>query len=811
MSEQTQTQPPVPLPQPPVLAPSTAPQPALTGRSLATALFVALGWIVLLSWSLPTQGLIQQQLILLTGFGALLTVFFVKFIADFFPHRRRLNAAELTFVFAMTLSAIPCTVMGRMALESAVAHHFLDGSEAGRRGWISDIWAPNPHIGLLPRLDPPDARCPYLELPPMDNGTARRPATPPPSIEECNVRATAAVDAAAKANMQTRGGAAKVAPSREVLDTSKAVDSAAALAAEAAAELRTTKDAARAAYLMWTAEMAAQMAASGPQRIINADAVNSFRKGKSAVPWSMWLLPLLYWFGVMLAFCLVLLFGLLALREAWIERERLPFPYAQIAHGSVCPAPNEPSESPKHESFPSVAVGIAFVVGLLFCVKGMVTISDTGGAATPPNYALLDLDLSWLDLIKGVNIRLVIMPFALLILLFFPVDLLMTVVGAYVIAAFGLPFAMETLGITDRIDFRYHVLWMGGMLGITAFIIIFHFRELARLVSGLWQRATGDRERQPLTPRELSIGFLLALTVFCLLVIIGEGETSKSLATQALMLLYVLVMVTMYNLPYMRINAGGGFGSFEFNNILHVGGWYNWHWWKQIHTIPVATGSRIAEPDGILNYHALYQLETFGAYGQAVGPGSQFLNAFALADKTRSRLRDILKAVLIGMVLALAIGMPMYLMAVHTIGYDNTSMAGSWGNIFLTTDKAATYYKKIHPGIFTGTSIFWMIGGALLIGTCMYLRREYARFPIEPMGMFIAGFNGGQIAFGCDTIWFTFVIALALKATFFRWYGVRSFQEKVLPLCVYCLMGMTLGIVLYLFLSAAILSKGIAF
>jgi hypothetical protein len=50
-----------------------------------------------------------------------------------------------------------------------------------------------------------------------------------------------------------------------------------------------------------------------------------------------------------------------------------------------------------------------------------------------------------------------------------------------------------------------------------------------------------------------------------------------------------------------------------------------------------------------------------------------------------------------------------------------------------------------------------------------------------------------------------------LKWIIFRWYGVRAFQEKVLPLAVYCLMGMALGVVLYLFLSAAILSKGIAF
>jgi hypothetical protein len=309
----------------------------------------------------------------------------------------------------------------------------------------------------------------------------------------------------------------------------------------------------------------------------------------------------------------------------------------------------------------------------------------------------------------------------------------------------------------------------------------------------------------------MSVGFLLALSAFCFLVIVGEGDTGKPLLTQILMLVYVLALMTIYNLPYMRVRASGGFGAFEFNNILHVGGWFNWRWWKQIHSIPVAAGSRIMEPDSILNYHSLYQLETFGAYAQAVGPSTQLMDAFALADRTKAHLRDIFKGILLATILGLLIGMPLYLIAVHHIGYDNTPMAGSWGNMYLTTDKAARYYTKVYPGMFTDTSMLWAIGGALLIGTCMYLRREYARFPIEPMGLFIAGYNGGRTCMGSDTIWFTFIVALGLKWIVFRWYGVRAFQEKVLPLVVYCLMGMCLGIVLYLFLSAAILSKGIAF
>ena len=78
------------------------------------------------------------------------------------------------------------------------------------------------------------------------------------------------------------------------------------------------------------------------------------------------------------------------------------------------------------------------------------------------------------------------------------------------------------------------------------------------------------------------------------------------------------------------------------------------------------------------------------------------------------------------------------------------------------------------------------------------------------MGLFLAGADGGRSAFGAEAIWFTFAVALLIKWSILRWYGVRAFQEKVVPAIVYCLMGMTLGVMIYLFLTAVILGRGIA-
>jgi hypothetical protein len=293
-------------------------------------------------------------------------------------------------------------------------------------------------------------------------------------------------------------------------------------------------------------------------------------------------------------------------------------------------------------------------------------------------------------------------------------------------------------------------------------------------------------------------------------VIAGEGEASGSVLKRILIFIYVLAMIYMYNMHHIRLRASGAFQYFDFNNILHTGGWFNWHWWGQVHGVPMAQGSTILHSDKVLSFHALYQLEMFGAYSKTMGPASQILEAFSLADATNARNRDIFKGVLIGLLIALILGMPIFLYAMHRVGYDNTPQANKeWNDHFVVSDKAYRYYTKYNPAIFTSRSIWWVVFGAALYGTCMYLRREYARFPIEPMGLLIAGTYGGRCSLGVDRIWFTFIIALFVKWIIFRWYGVRAFQEKVVPFLVYCLMGMSLGIMLYLFLSAILVTRGV--
>jgi hypothetical protein len=596
--------------------------------------------------------------------------------------------------------------------------------------------------------------------------------------------------------------------------TIKAVTDAGATAEQAVQEIKAIKpdqNIRHAAYLAWAAEQAASKAARGPKCVVNADVLRGFRKGKTSVTWKPWIIPMLYWFAVVFCFNMTVILGLMIFRKSWVEKERLPFPYARVAEGIIAPLKNESADSPKQVSFPRTVFFIAFLIGFLFCVRGMVTISETGAVVMPPDKTLLRLDLTWLNLIPGATIVLVLVPFALLFILFFPLDMLLTVVVFFLLGNYLIPWFVRMFGITGMPSIPYSIFRMGGIFGVSLFLLVFHFSEVKKLITGIWRKGEKEGPNEPITTRELSVGFVLMLGLFSMFVIWGESGTGSSLLSRILIFIYVLAMLYMYNMHHIRLRASGAFQFFDFNNVLHTGTWFNWHWWGFVHSVPMAQGSNILYPNSALNYQTLYHLETFGAYSKSMGPASQILDAFSLADATNSKNRDIFKAVVIGMVVALILVMPLFLMAMYHKGYDNTPSAGAWNNHFGTTDKVYRYHTKYYPGMFTRHSILWVVFGAVIYGVCMYLRREYARFPIEPMGLLLVGGNGGRSNLGTDKIWFTFIIALFIKWILFRWYGVRAFQEKVVPFLIYCLMGISLGMVLYMFLTAVLVSKGMAF
>ncbi|HTL51902.1 MAG TPA: hypothetical protein VL860_04915, partial [Planctomycetota bacterium] len=147
---------PVDPPAPPPAQFSAADAPAESGFTLRA---VSLGFVLLLAWifvinsSYPDNFYRLQQLIMLMGFGALLTMFFVKFLLGLLPAEMRLRPPETAVFFTMLLIGIPSSMLGRLALESAYVNHLFEigDNRSGQLGFVPAHWAPEAHVRMPER------------------------------------------------------------------------------------------------------------------------------------------------------------------------------------------------------------------------------------------------------------------------------------------------------------------------------------------------------------------------------------------------------------------------------------------------------------------------------------------------------------------------------------------------------------------------------------------------------------------------------------------------------------------------------------
>ena len=87
---------------------------------------------------------------------------------------------------------------------------------------------------------------------------------------------------------------------------------------------------------------------------------------------------------------------------------------------------------------------------------------------------------------------------------------------------------------------------------------------------------------------------------------------------------------------------------------------------------------------------------------------------------------------------------------------------------------------------------------ALIVGGLFFLRREFPRFPLSPVGFVLAAeASTGSAPYTPEYVWFSFLLAWMLKSLIFRWLGVRSFREKIQPALIMILCGMIYGMMMY--------------
>ena len=534
-------------------------------------------------------------------------------------------------------------------------------------------------------------------------------------------------------------------------------------------------------------------------------AVDGFRKGNDGVvPWGLWWRPMLYWTGMCVCFQGMLMGILLMLRKRWIEHERLPFTWAEPALGVI-------RADGRQMDWRRWA---AFSVGMVLCAPAIYYAVGEAAATLPipmlpwvGNEGFFGgVDLTHLNILPKVQLRLFWGPMILVIFLLFPTDVLMTVALTYMLMSLLAPSIFAWLGL-DVGNARWGAfvkdgIRSGGCAGLFIWSLWFNRWTIWGYLRSLW----GGRPTDEQSDDELGRWWITVMMIVGTVGFVAMACYATSLAQMLCLLFFILY----YAIAQTRQRAEGMLATYENNIASHQMVSLQRDFLKDHPSISTLPGYEHLATSG--NSWATHWLQ-WGFAGQlkTYGPHNMLLEAFKVAHEVKANTRDIAKLIFGSMVIVALLTAPLYLTLMYTFGFENSYERAptvyqsftNWSERSISYGVRSTSHVYYHPGKATfyqhweGT--FNMVWGILLVGLLFYLRREYVWFPLSPVGFVIAAelWSHNRLEFTPARVWFTFLMAWMIKAMIFRWLGVRHFRDKIQPVLILVLCGMIFGIVVF--------------
>jgi len=541
-------------------------------------------------------------------------------------------------------------------------------------------------------------------------------------------------------------------------------------------------------------------------------ALEGFRLGNGGdVPWRLWWRPLVYWTAVCVCFEAMLMGLLLMLRKRWIEHERLPFTWAQPALG-VIQADDQPMVWQRWA---------VFGVGLAMCLPATYYAAGEAAASLPipmlpwaSNEGVLGgFDLTGLNILPQVPLKLFWGPMVLAMFLLMPTDVLLTVALTYVLVSLLAPSIFAWLGLeVGRTHWDNFVKWgirSGGCAGLFIWSVWFNRRTIWGYLRSLW----GGRPTDPESDDELG---RWPITMAMIVGTIGFVALA-CYATSLAQMLFLLFFIVYYCIAQTRQRAEGMLATYENNIASHQMVSIQRHLLQDHPSISTLPGYEHLATSG--NSWATHWLQ-WGFAGQlkTYGPHNMLLEAFKVGHEVRANVRDIAKIIFISMVVVAVVTGPLYLTLMYNYGFENSYQRAptvyqsftNWSERAISYGVRSTsrvyYYESASSFYYRYEGIINMGWGILLTGLLFYLRREYTWFPLSPVGFVIAAetWSHDRLMISPYHVWFSFLLAWLIKSMVFRWLGVRYFRERVQPAVVLLLCGMIFGIVVFMAKHVAI-------
>jgi hypothetical protein len=375
--------------------------------------------------------------------------------------------------------------------------------------------------------------------------------------------------------------------------------------------------------------------------------------------------------------------------------------------------------------------------------------------------------------------------------MFLPLDVLFTVSVFYVGVNIVIPLVCTWAGIPrpNVAGWTLHVFGLGGLVGLALWPAFFNRSLIADAARRAWRGARARGTNDPLSFRVILAGTAVFFAAFVCLFVAGLGDISEHFTAQAVSVVAALIVIVVMLLGVMRLTAEVGWRYLLPWPVGKVVSYMDYHWLGPEPGIFKTQGSFLTIG------HTLQ----FGAFANGFAPHLHLLEALKVASQTRTNTRDVLKAVLLTMAICVVVAVPGYLMVVHYYGFERGTTSDNYLNFFNYAEGHHPIGYQENPDFFYRIGPWWSVPiGVMLIGVVMYLRREYAGFPLSPVGIVMcAGYSYFGTGYRTGSIWFAILIVLVVKRVIYRWYGVGFFRRKVIPVVLFAMMGLMTGMLIY--------------
>ena len=504
--------------------------------------------------------------------------------------------------------------------------------------------------------------------------------------------------------------------------------------------------------------------------------------GGHAVPWAAWIPVIGMYILLFTSFYFFLNFGGALLRIIWVDRESLAFPYAKVVSELIQGCSRESRSSIFKQKLLWIGAAISFVLGL---------VNGGWGLFNLPDIVDLELDLYPYGFTPIGIPYFSFEPTSIGLGLLLPRDVLASVVLAYIVFFWILPYIYALMGIMDPtrrapavgVQMNYYRKIYGSVFGpisdtgwIGSGIWLIYGMALAVGLYPLFRnrealaytiRAAFRGEEEGRTYRILWIGWILSGAAYIAgLVVLGMP------------IYYAILTITLIAILRMCVSrviaeAGADFGWVDvFNGAV-------------TRNIPYAIRDRAF----LYPYHV-----TVGLINDNPGRGfgrmdtlTWAMSSYKVAQNTRTKWTDLILGHLITTALGIFIAIPLYLTLVYTVrGYANTRIP-SYSIRWIERN-----YLSGRSLWFNATGNFnveYIYAGAIgfLVAILLMIARAWIGGPFHYISV------AGIVSFlSFPHCWFPYLVAFIVQRIALRIGGAEFYNKKIIPFAVGLIFGLAI-------------------